>query len=164
MASIIVQQLRQEVSYDPATGGFRWLKRLNGRRFDKPVGCLRKNDGYLQFRVLGSPHLSHRLAWLYVHGTWPQGEIDHINGRRDDNRIANLRDVEKIVNRQNLRRPRKDNKLSVQGVYRHQRNGNFVARIGVDGVKRHLGCFDSEGDAAAAYVAAKRQLHEGCTL
>ncbi len=34
---------------------------------------------------------AHRLVWMWVHGEWPNGEIDHVNGNRDDNRIDNLR-------------------------------------------------------------------------
>jgi hypothetical protein len=49
--------------------------------------------GYIHIRVDGKNYQEHRLAWLYVHGKFPDNCIDHINGIKDDNRISNLRDV-----------------------------------------------------------------------
>lgn len=43
----------------------------------------------------------HRMAWFYVHGEWPKGQIDHINHDRKDNRIANLRVVDNTENHRN---------------------------------------------------------------
>lgn len=45
--------------------------------------------------------MAHRLAWLYVHGEWPQREIDHKDNVRHHNWIGNLRDVSHSVNMQN---------------------------------------------------------------
>lgn len=107
--------------------------------------------------------MAHRLAWLYVYGEWPNGDIDHIDGDRLNNRIANLRDVSRRVNLENQRRPKACNKSGFLGVktFRDQR---FQARIQVRGVQLHLGTFDTPHEAHAAYVAAKRNLHQGCTL
>ena len=36
---------------------------------------------------------AHRLVWFYIHGKWPEMELDHINNNKRDNRIENLREV-----------------------------------------------------------------------
>jgi hypothetical protein len=76
--------------------------------------------------------MAHRLVWFVVHGKFPDGDIDHINGNRSDNRIENLRDVTRRANLQNvIKRPRNDPTLptginvvhnkfrEIQGYYAH---------------------------------------------
>jgi hypothetical protein len=61
--------------------------------------------GYLRVWIDGYTFPAHRLIWLHVHACWPTYWIDHINGVRDDNRLANLRDVPPAWN-QRKRRPK----------------------------------------------------------
>jgi hypothetical protein len=112
--------------------------------------------------VGGRVYHAHRLAWLYVHGVWPAGDIDHINGDPLDNRLCNLRLVDRSVNMQNQRRARADSHLGVLGV--SARGGRFRASIAVRGERFSLGTFDDVHAAQDAYVTAKRRLHEGCTI
>ena len=106
---------------------------------------------------------AHRLAWLYVHGAWPTGQIDHINGDRGDNRISNLRDVTPALNTQNQRRAARSNKSSgLLGVTANR--GRWLAQISIGGKSRNLGRYATPEEAHAVYVAAKRVLHAGCTL
>jgi AP2 domain. len=121
------------------------------------------SKGHRRIGIHGAYYLAHRLAWFWVHGVWPNGMIDHINGDPDDNRIANIRDVLPRVNRENVKCATKGNRTTgVLGVRRSRRK--FYAEIRVKGKRIHLGMFDDMHSAYAAYVAAKRQLHEGCTL
>ena len=105
----------------------------------------------------------HRLAWLYITGNWPIGQIDHKNGNRSDNRFDNLRDVAKQQNTENQRKAQRRNKsTNVLGTWK---NGNgFAARISHNHTKIHLGTFTTLEEASAAYVTAKRLLHLGCTI
>lgn len=119
--------------------------------------------GYIVVEVAGKAHLAHRLIWLMHHGSWPVGEIDHKNGVRHDNRIENLRDVVHITNTENRRAAKQGTKTGVLGVSLHT-NGQYRARIRTDGRLLSLGLFDRVEDAHAAYVTAKRRLHEGCTI
>lgn len=98
-------------------------------------------------------------------GGWPRFTIDHINGDGSDNRWANLRDVPLFVNQQNMRKPRggqRTNKIGVLGVTQVGRR--FSARLSVDKRTTYLGTFDTPEEAHAAYLAAKRAHHAGCTV
>jgi len=161
IAAIGRAELMQALSYDIETGVFRW--RVPSRRVSvgDVAGCV--DNGYVRIKVKQRAYRAHRIAWLFVHGEWPSDDIDHINGDRSDNRIANLRDVPRAINCQNLRRARRDNKSSgLLGVTRDR--GMWLAQISVGGRNRLVGRFSDANQAHAAYVAAKRQQHPGCTL
>ena len=46
-------------------------------------------------------YLAHRIIWLGSYGYFPENEIDHINGIRNDNRLCNLREVSRQCNQRN---------------------------------------------------------------
>lgn len=169
LASLITaERLRELVEYDQHTGAFTQRANYVGTRGARwAVGRLVGHvaaTGYLTMRLDGRLYQAHRLAWLYAYGRWPDADIDHINGVRTDNRIANLRDVTNAVNRQNTRRARADSQTMVQGVTFCKRRGRFFSRIRCNGRAKFLGYFDDSGQAHQAYVEAKRRLHVGCTL
>jgi hypothetical protein len=120
------------------------------------------NDGYKKIKLDKVFYSAHRLAWFYVFGVWPTGQIDHINGNRLDNRIENLRDVPKQINSENTRKARSDSLSGIQGVAAH--GLRWKAAITVNGKKRHLGVFKTQDAAHEAYIFAKRKFHTGCTL
>jgi len=151
------EMLREIVSYDPENGVFRWKIQVGSRKPGDEAGYIRP-DGYSRITVLGNPQLSHRLAWLYTHGCWPSDQLDHINGVRSDNRIANLREATHAQNHQN-RIIRSDNKSGYLGVCWHKRDRKWVAQIRVNKKNIHLGVYDSPSDAAEAYLRAKQKLH-----
>jgi len=109
-------------------------------------------------RISGRMYRAHRLAWLYVHGKWPENEIDHINGVRSDNRISNLRDATTAENRQN-HAIRRDNTSTVPGVDWHKSVQKWRVRIRVPGKRITVGFFKNLEDAAAARARAKAELH-----
>ena len=158
------ERLRELLDYDPASGIFTWNVRTSNRIKIGDRAGSRHGGGYLQINIDGSNHLAHRLAWLYVHGAWPNEIIDHINGDRSDNRIANLRNVTPEVNAQNVRRPGIANTSGALGVSWSRKERKFVAYVSVRDKSLYVGSFDSVADAHAAYLAAKRKLHVGCTI
>lgn len=164
-ADLTAQRLRDLLSYDQTTGEFRWSVRTSNRISIGNVAGNPLSTGYLQICIDGHTHTAHRLAWFYVHGVWPSGQIDHLDGVRTNNAISNLRDVPVTVNRQNLRHPKSNNKSSSYlGVTFSRRRQKWVAQIVVDGRHIHIGSFQDEQTAAKAYVSAKRRLHVGCTI
>lgn len=164
-ADLTAQRLRELLHYDPETGVFTW-RVANGNR--APAGGAaggRRSDGYVHVGVGGggSRYLAHRLVWLHVHGRWPVGQIDHINGNRSDNRLANLREATQAINSQNIRAAFRNNAASkMLGVYRNGKR--WMARIWVNGRPRYIGTYDTPQEAGDAYIAAKRQLHPGNTM
>lgn len=158
-------RLREVLHYDPETGIFTWRQALaRHTKVGLPTGMRANGAGYLRITVDGFTFRAHRLAWFFVHGSWPAGEIDHRNGQPADNRICNLRDATPMVNQQNKRCAQSNSKTGVLGVSWSTREEKYVARIKVGGKYKSLGQHTSIETAAAAYLAAKRRYHEGCTI
>ena len=156
-------RLRELLRYDAKTGVFIWVK-TRGRtaHAGMPAGT-KGARSYVEIMIDGRSYNAHRLAWLYVTGEWPQHEIDHIDGVRDNNAFANLRDVQRELNMQNRRHARADSQSGVPGVRQISAN-SFQATISVGGKTRYLGAFRTAELAHGAFVAAKRDFHPGCTL
>lgn len=159
---------REVLDYDPLTGVFIRKVRLAqrhqvGDRADFIVtgGQLK---GYSRISVDGKRYLAHRVAWLYVHGDWPAGLLDHKNGLKSDNRIDNLRPADHRLNNENQRGPRADGSSGYLGVHWDRLTEKWRARVTTGGRSIHVGLYDSAEEAHAAYVTAKRKIHEGCTL
>lgn len=138
-----------------------WRVRPTNRVYVGQVTGWDGGDGYRKIRIDGHQFLAHRLAWVYVYGVWP-AEIDHVNGNRSDNRIANLRSVSHRDNQQNMRLPRSNNSSGYLGV--HFDRGRWVAQIRSEGMRHRLGRFDTAEEASDAYLAAKRRLHPFSTI
>jgi hypothetical protein len=92
----------------------------------------------------------HQFAWYWVNKEIVE-HIDHINGEPSDNKISNLRPV---TNQQNH-----FNQTKAKGYYWNQKLNKWIAQIMLNGKKIHLGCFDNEEDARAAYLEAKEKYH-----
>lgn len=162
MTELTAARLRELLHYDDETGVFRWLRPPVKRSRDGAAGHTDK-EGYRRIRLDGGQYFCHRLAWLYVHDRWPSLQIDHRNGDKADNRIVNLREVTNAVNQENLRAARNTSSTGLLGVWVH-RNGMFRASIKVNGKTMHLGTYKAADEAHQAYLTAKRQLHQGCTI
>lgn len=154
-----VEQIKSQITYNPATGE---LVHVNTRPATV-IAKIRKRTRKT-VKVFGRVIAAHRAAWAIYYSKFPDGEIDHINGDEADNRITNLRDVSKSVNQQNKRKPRADNKSGLMGVGWHRRGKKWRAQITVQGKVIYLGLFSDPEEAHAAYLDAKRKLHQGCTI
>lgn len=156
-------RLKSLLVYDPQTGVFT---RLVNASSNAQAGRqeFNRSRGYLWANVDGRLYPMHRLAWLYMTGSWPVGRVDHVDGDGENNRFANLRDASAAVNSQNQRRPHKTNTSGFLGVSPCKRDQSWRAQISVGNVNRFIGRFATPELAHEAYVEAKRRLHEGCTI
>jgi hypothetical protein len=109
--------------------------------------------GYRGIKINGRQYQSSRLAFLYMRGEWPSGEIDHKNRDRLDNRFDNLRESSRSQNMANKDK-RSDNTSGVHGVYWRSAAGRWLATIQVAGKRRHVGQFSNKYAAARAYDKA----------
>lgn len=130
-------------------------------RHGNAVGKINRG-GYVRFRYLGEVVSAHRLAFLAMLGRWPEGDVDHKNGVRHDNRWRNLREGSTNQNMQNQRIPHSNNKSGYLGV--SWKHGRWKAQIRVDGVVIVVGRFTDPAEAHKAYLKAKRKHHEGCMI
>ena len=155
--SITQSRLREVLDYNPDTGIFRWKVRLSPHcSIGKKAGRINAN-GYHMLWVDKKSYLSHRLAWLYETGSFPEDEIDHINRNRADNRFTNLRAVHRILNMQNKKLYTK-NAYGVAGVkYESRWRGAWEARIKANGTSIFLGSFEHFFDAICARKSAERE-------
>jgi hypothetical protein len=151
--SLNLSDVMSALSYDGDSGRLAWKISRGKARPGQLAGSVDK-DGYLQVVVLGMPVKAHRLAWFMHHGSWPDGEIDHINGLRADNRIANLRVVSRGENCRNLHKT-PANGVGIRGAVR-QVTGRFGARVKLDGRTYWLGTFDTPQEAGAVYAEGRR--------
>lgn len=155
--------MMRTLDYDQHTGVFTWKVPMARGRIPAGTraGC-NNCSGYVVIRLGGKLEFAHRLAWLYVHGKWPGGDIDHKNGIRSDNRMENLRDVPHRINRQNERKARVNSKSGLLGV--HPKRGRWAARLWVAGRSMSFGSYATPEEAHQVYLDAKRRFHAGCTI
>lgn len=156
-------QVRELLDYDPDTGALIWRRRearnrhertWNARWAGKPAFTYSGKNVYLRGAILGRNYLAHRVAWAVYYGRWPAGLLDHINGVRTDNRIANLRECTAAENGRN--QPRRPGS-PFKGIRRF--GHRWHARITVDGREIHLGTYATAEQAAQAYDAAAPAFH-----
>ena len=142
-------------AYDPETGIV--TRRVKTGQNTKVGDALltKKSDGYLWVQIKGKRYTVHRIIWLMVFGHWPN-VIDHINGKRYDNRLVNLRDVTSAENSKNMKIGRNNTSGSV-GVSWHKHARKWRARIG-NGKQTDLGYFNSKTEAITARRRAEYEL------
>lgn len=144
-------RLHELFSYDPETGNFAWrVQKSRNTKIGKPLNKTNGN-GYKSVKIEGKSYLIHRLIWLYVYGKLPDGEIDHKNKIRNDNRLCNLREVTRTDNCQNISLPKHNTSghIGVSWIKSHQR---WTVYIKVNKKNKWLGYFK---DLDSAVVARK---------
>jgi len=159
------EMLRKLLAYDADTGKLTWLPRARdmfstqrsfstwNARFAGKEAFTATRCGYRHGAIFNRLMQAHRVAWAIYYGEWPN-MIDHINGVRDDNRIANMRDVDDQENRRNQARPN-TNTSGVVGVCWNAHLGIWQSQIRVERKQKHLGYFTDFDDACAARKVAE---------
>ena len=157
------ERLKELLSYNSESGEFIWkIRRSRGALAGGIAGRISKakrdaGGGYRWIGIDGKEYLAHRLAWLYMTGVEPQGDIDHRNTDRADNRFANLREADGSQNMANKVR-QANNTTGFKGVSLNKATGKFVASIQRGGAYKYLGLFKTPEQAHAAYAAEAKSL------
>jgi len=150
--------LQEMLHYDPETGVFTWKVSTSNRvRVGSIAGTL-NTQGYITIQINNKAYYAHRLAWYFSHGEWPTDQIDHANGVRSDNALANLRACSGAENSQNLG-TRKTRTKGLLGTTWLPDRGLWLSQISARGRKLYLGLFPTPEEAHEAYLKAKRELH-----
>ena len=157
-------RVRELFDYDPETGTLtrialpgRWCKTVQTSR--RPAGYM-SNQGYYNVKIDGKSYRAHRVIWLWVYGYFPEGDLDHINRVRSDNRLSNLRESSRSCNVFNSNK-RTDSEVKVRGVAeRRDRAGGvrYTATIGVRGVSVRQVTTEDFIEAVAHRLAAEQCL------
>ena len=161
---ITQSELKKVLRYDPKTGEFTRLVRTGPTTQPGQLAGCKISTGHIHIKILGHRYYAHRLAWLYMTGSWPTGEIDHKNGIGDDNHWENLRDCTHSFNLQNQRKANRNNRTGYLGVSPSPHGKGFIATIFINGKNKNLGKYETAEQAHQIYISAKRRFHSGGTL
>lgn len=151
------EKLKSRLKYNKKTGVFTRNIKFFGKEKGTAVGGARK-DGYFVIVTFGKHYLAHRLAWLYVKGYFPKGDIDHIDGDPRNNAWSNLRESSRRENLWNSR-VRIDSTSGIKGVRFHKASQLFNPRVTVNGKTHSLGYYKDIKIAEKVIKEARLKLY-----
>jgi len=160
MTSLTYEDVRQQLRYEPDTGRFIRLTATSSKTAVGDIAGHVNQRGYRVISIGGKQYRSHRLAFLYMVGRWPLNQMDHIDGDKDNNRWANLREATHAQNQRN-RGQRIDNSSGFKGVtWIDHGDTSWRAQIRSNGGEtRFAGNHRTREEAARAYDKAALALH-----
>lgn len=149
--------LKELMEYNPETGIFIRLLSTGARSQEGDVaGYQHKASGYRIIGVNGKPYKAHRLAFLFMRGHFPRQFLDHIDGIRDNNSWANLREASSTENNRNMKL-RSTNSSGTSGVYFNKYARKWHATISHESKSVHLGYFANLEDAVSTRELAENE-------
>ena len=156
---ITQERLKELLHYCPDTGIFTCAK--DWGRFRKGASAGSYDRGYVKIYLHYKNYSAHRLAFLYMTGSLPANQVDHINQVRHDNRWKNLRDVTSQANNKNASMSSR-NKSGMTGVCWSKSHRKWRSSIRVNNKSKCLGVFLDLNDAIEARKEAniKYGFHE----
>lgn len=148
------EKISKVLKYFPETGDIYRVNKSTGEIGLKPAGSI-NGEGYRAVYCCGRHYLCHRIAWLLIYGDWPNGQIDHENHVRNDNRISNLKNKTNQGNQKN-RSLSTNNTSGHCGVSFSNSRGKWMASISTNNKDKYLGYFDVLEDAVKARKQAEK--------
>lgn len=153
MKELTQERLKELLDYDPDTGLFVRKVVRGGQKAGAVAGSV-YNHGYVLVYVDRRRYYAHRLAFLFIEGSFPPEQVDHINHDKADNRWENLRPVTRQENQRHTSM-NSNNTSGVAGVYWHKNKNKWVPKIWVDSKCIHLGCTSDKDEAIRWRKAAE---------
>jgi hypothetical protein len=150
--------LREHLHYSIITGKFYWLKPTTNIIQVGDVAGSFDDKGYRFIRINRKKHLTHRLAWFWVIGEWPENNIDHVSGVRDANYWLNIREATVSQNNCNVGL-KPANTSGYKGVSWHKASQKWRAQIRHNSKPKHLGSFVDIEEAYFERLKAEKELH-----
>lgn len=149
-----VERLRKLLTYNAITGDLVWAARCwAGKKAGSPSG-----EGYSKVCIDNVLYLVHRVCWKLYTGDEPPDYIDHIDDNKENNAWTNFRPA---TNSQNVANAgvNSANTSGFKGVHFSRGIGKWIARIGHQNKRYHLGVFSDKAAACAVYERAAIRLH-----
>ena len=152
------KRLKELLHYDPESGVFTRLVSRPHAPKGSVAGTLSKQNGYVWIRINYKLCTAGRLAFLYMKGYTPEGEVDHEDRVRSNNKWSNLREASFTCQARN-KGVFSTNTSGVTGVYKHTTQvGTYVAEIHLNNKKIHLGASKDFTEAVAHRLAGEQRL------
>lgn len=136
--------------------GYLYWKKQSGPAYAGKQLTRINADGYICLSLKGRMLLAHRVIWFIHYGEWPNGQIDHINRNRKNNKLENLRVATNSTNQAN-RKPSLNRKFKGLCL---MNNGKHRAMC----AGKYLGVFNTPEEAAIAYNNYAKRTYGGFAL
>lgn len=142
--------------YCPRLGRLYYRNKTQFVKAGQRAGTVDK--GYRRISIGGKKYYEHHLVWVLHGNAFPTGVIDHINHNKLCNRYDNLREVSHSDNSKNLSKM-SHNSSGTAGVHFCNTKKRWIAKITVDGKRKHIGAFTDKNVAISARHAAQNQYN-----
>lgn len=155
------ERLLNVLDYAPSTGAFTWKVRSSNRTHVGDRAGAVVGNGRRFIMIDGEKFQAHRLAWFYVRGVWPEGDLRQINGDYDDCSIDNLKEMSRIEAARE-RDVGTTNTSGHKGVSPAPKGG-WKASITCNYKQVNLGIFPTKEEAIEMQVAATAMMEGALT-
>lgn len=156
------EEILKYFNYDRDFGVLIWKYHWNKTKMTKLKGSIitsSNKKGYINVMLEGKQYKVHRLIWVIENNYQPE-EIDHIDGNVKNNKIENLRSVDRRGNNQNRKTHRQGRLV---GTHWYSKLGKWGAKITINRKSKHIGLYSTELDAHTAYLEEIKKLYIGGT-
>ena len=155
-AEFAISEINRVLRLDAEEGDLFWRGNIFEDGKERRASGYVNPRGYKSIVLFGRRVLEHRVVYALHNGSWPK-IVDHIDRVKTNNRPDNLREANHSTNNQN-RNSRKGASSKFLGVFWDSQRGKWRAEICKSGIKKSLGRFSKEEEAAEAYNTAARHL------
>lgn len=153
---VSADDVRRVLRYDPQTGDFFWrVNRTNGVKAGDRAGCRRGE--YWVISIFNVSYRAQRLAFLYMTGEFPSDYVDHINGKKLDNRWDNLRPATNAQNQHN--RAGTGGACGIKNVTYVARRRKYQVSLKVFGREKFIGYYQDCELAELVATEARNKYH-----